>query len=426
MIQKNQKYDELVDRWVYGVITQGVTNFNSLLKSLPGVYPSVVLESLKRLVTSGKLPELILPPCLNDPIRVSKTRIQAILPGSQHNKLPVPHPLDYEWRFSDAAVTYLLDYFLEITEPGESIALLGTPSVLCAANVASFPRQLILLDNNAPVINLLSEDMPDKSRVTLCDVIRERLPEISASVVVIDPPWYEKHFFGFIWAAAKICNLGGKILISLPPIGTRPGIENDLDRLFDWSNQLGLSLLKIEPGILPYISPPFEINALKAENFHGLPIDWRRGDLAVFIKKQEAFVERPKIEFDSEEQWLEENVQGVRIKLKPYADPDFQDPKLLTIVPNNIFPTVSRRDPRRELVDVWTSGNRVFACEGRYVLQQILRSLASEQPTAKILAEKLTRALTKEEEAVVNEAKAQLLKIINIEREENAVFINGN
>lgn len=224
-----------------------------------------------------------------------------------------------------------------------------------------------------------------------------------------------------VYPSVALCSL-----VSLPPIGTRLGIESDMQRFFEWSKKLGLSLIKEEKGILPYTSPPFEINALRAENFHNLNREWRRGDLAVFVKREHTLIERPLVLPDSEDKWFEEMVQEVRIKLKPYDVLEFKDPKLLTVVKNNIFPAVSRREPRRRIIEVWTSGNRVFACEGRFVLQEILRELSSGQSATMILSEKLNRILTKEEEILINESKEQMLKIINTEREENYVFANGN
>ncbi len=424
MNQENQNFDDLVDRWIYAAVNNGVTNFNSLLNSLPGVYPSVALNSLKRLTGAGKVSERFFS------IETHKKgengyKINPLQIIAKDINLPVPHPLDYDWRFSNSAIKYLLDYILEVTEPTETTAFLGTPSIFLKAKETLFPCQTILLDNNSAVINYFSKKL-DSTNIILCDIVRDDIPDVEVSTVVIDPPWYEKHLFGFMWSAAKLCRLNGHILVSLPPIGTRPGIESDLERFIKWSEKLGLILIKEEKGILPYTSPPFEINALKAENFQNLNKEWRRGDLAVFTKREHTSIERPLVLHESEDKWLEETVQGVRIKLKPYNSAVFKDPKLLTVVKNNIFPAVSRREPRRRIVEVWTSGNRVFGCEGRFVLQEILRELASGQAAITILSEKLNRNISKEEENIINKSKRQMLEIINMEREENYVFANEN
>lgn len=422
MNDENQNFEAFVDRWICGAVNNGVTNFNSLLNSLPGVYPSIALCSLKRLIAQGKVPERF---SLNEIQEKSKNGhlINRVQTENDSFDLPVPHPLDYDWRFSDSAASFLLDNCLEITQTTETVALLGTPTIFKIAKEISFPRKTILLDNNFAVINYFTKNLAD-ANTRHCDIVRDDISDIEASTVVIDPPWYEKHLFGFMWAAAKICRLDGHILISLPPAGTRPGIESELKRFFEQSKQLGLVMTNEQKGILPYTSPPFEINALKAENFHDVTREWRRGDLAVFVKKEDNLIKRPPIALDLEEKWTEEIVQGVRIKLKSYDDLEFKDPRLLTVVKNNIFPSVSRREPRRGLVDVWTSGNRVFACEGRFVLQAILQELASGKSATAVLSKKLNRNLTREEKNLIDNSRKQLIKIINTEREENYVFAN--
>ena len=424
MNKEDQRFEELVDHWIYEAVSNGVTNFNSLLNSLPGVYPSVALSSLKRLIFAGKISEQLFSIETKKKYKNEDDDSQVQTNKNVFN-LPVPHPLDFDWRFSDAAATYLLNYCLEVTKAHETTAFLGTPSVFQKAKEISFKRDTILLDNNSAVINHFSNNTADDN-IRLCDIVRDNVPAIEVSTVVVDPPWYENHLYGFMWTAAKICRLDGHILVSFPPVGTRPGVESELKRLFEWLEELGLVLIKAEPGILPYTSPPFEINALKAENFHDLDREWRRGDLFIFVKKEHLSVERPLVLFDSDEKWSEVTVQGVRIKLKPYKNLEFKDPKLLTVTRNNIFPTVSRREPRRHLIEVWTSGNRVFGCQGRFVLNEVLRGLASEQSAITSLSEKLNRKMTREEELIINKSKKQMLEIINTEREENHGFINGN
>ena len=57
---ETQLFEDSVDRWVLDAIARGITTFDQLLASLPGVYPSVVLKSLQRLVSIQKIPTEVL------------------------------------------------------------------------------------------------------------------------------------------------------------------------------------------------------------------------------------------------------------------------------------------------------------------------------------------------------------------------------
>ena len=52
-----QQYEDSVDRWVFDSIKHGVKSFEELLLSLPSVYPTVALDSLKRLTSSQRIGE---------------------------------------------------------------------------------------------------------------------------------------------------------------------------------------------------------------------------------------------------------------------------------------------------------------------------------------------------------------------------------
>jgi hypothetical protein len=420
MVVKAQSYDELVDRWVYGAVTRGVTTFNSLVAALPGVYPTVVRDSLQRLIATGKLTNHNF---ASATVELGIERSELTQPSESCHSivLPIPHPLDFDWRFGDSAVKYLLDTCLELTNPSDKIALLGTPSVMRYAIESSYPRKIILLDSNSEVVKCLAS-ATSSAQVIHCDVLRNPLPQIEASVVIVDPPWYEEHIKGFLWAGAELCQTGGHMLVSIPPVGTRPGIEQDRENLFEWLQKLNLEQIRIETAILPYVSPPFEINALKAAGFHAILEEWRRGDLGVFTRKDGQLPPRPMFPAASEDNWIEEIIQGVRIRVRPHESSEFEDPRLLSVVAGNILPSASRREERRVFIDVWTSGNRVYACEGRSVLRHILRALAKEKTPEEFVAQNLGRKLSADELRLVTETAKKLAEIISLERNENLLL----
>jgi hypothetical protein len=337
-------------------------------------------------------------------------------------EMPIPHPLDYDWRFSEVATQALLAQCLDLTRPRDMVALLGTPSVLQAAVAGRVPRQWVLLDTNPLMTTWLAHAAPD-ARVLQWDVRQDPLPDLVAALVIIDPPWYEDYMRAFLWAACQLCALGGYLLVSVPPAGTRPGMVQEWSRTLAWTRQLGLNLLQEEVAALPYTTPPFERNALHAEGLYMISEDWRRGNLAVFVRTQLAHVPRPQPIDDAA--WAEEVLLGMRIRIRPQPAGGFQNPTLKSLVPGDVLPSVSRRDPRRQFVDVWTSGNRIFACPGRHVLRQIVTAVAAGHSPAEAVAVYLQRPLHPEEKRLVTRAAYQLLRIARREQHEYMLFGEG-
>ncbi len=410
-----QSFTNLVDNWVLDALASGITAFDQVVTSLPGVYPSLVLNSLQRLASTG----LISVEILTKAERYVGPRQQQLVNSHHRIKLPIPHPLDYDWRFSDDAVEYLLGECLLLTHSDDTVALLGAPSVLRLAIERKYPHQMILLDANPLIADCLGEAA--STRVLRCDIEKDQLPIATSSVVIVDPPWYEESMRLFLWAAGHLCAIGGHILVSVPPIGTRPGIDQEWANFLSWAQQIGLTLVRVESGVLPYNSPPFERNALRTEGLHTAPTQWRHGNLAVFSHTHHAATERP-IVLPSDGTWVEEVLLGVRVRIRSSDEQGFEDPSILSVVPGDVLPSVSRRDGRRCLADIWTSGNRIFACRGRNVLRQILHALAVGQSAHEALASMLNRKLSDREVTLVSQTIQQLTEVVCLEWNENLRF----
>ena len=394
---------EKIDCWVLDSIRTGITNFEDILTSLPGVYPVSVRDSIQRLVSRGILsPSLIE---LYELDNVEKSRTSSKFPSQ------IPHPLDFDWRFSRSTTLKLLRLVSLLTSENDRIALLGTPSLL-EIGLSKFRRHFIFLDRN----------LESQSKKNLnfscfrCDVLRDSLPQITAKTVLADPPWYPEYMHGFMWAASKITKIGGYALFCLPPEGTRPSVASEISEFIAYAKSLGFNLLRYVRGNLSYSTPLFEINALRAEGIRNIGKDWRQGDLALFYRVKKTNIARSTLFTD--EEWTEIKIMDSRIKLRSNKSKEFRDPRLISIVPNDVLPSVSRRDNRRKLADVWTSGNRVYTCNGTNILAQIILARSINLPPIYMVSTFLKRNLTIREIISVSSTAQQIDELINREQKE--------
>jgi hypothetical protein len=324
--------------------------------------------------------------------------------------------LDFDWRFSEASVQLLLCYIENLSLPNEQIVLLGTPTILRAALEAHLKRQFLLVEANDSVLQPFATSNHE-AQVLKCDLFIDPLPSLSARLVIADPPWYEDYTWAFLWAASYVCARGGTVLLSKAPVGIRPDIETEWSRTVQWAEQVGLTLRDMQQGVLRYALPPFEYNALRALQQPSVVLQWRKGDFAILERTHQCTVDRPRSLSISQE-WVEHKLQGIRWRIRQDASTTFANPALVSVVPGDILPSVSRRDGRRNSADVWTSGNRIFRCEGRHVFRTIVQALGEHVLPLEAVSGYLGRKLTLDETHQVRYAERQVEEVVESELSE--------
>lgn len=344
-----------VDAFTLAAVLDGDASFAALLQRLPAVYPTELLASLDRLSTRGMISLKLAASVRNE----AAWNRGGVTEG--RSLLPLPHPLDFEWRFTSAASRALLDYATSMTSPGGDLLLFGTPSL--AIEALSLPvgrRVAFLAENNTVTDRVLALNRATGSPLNIA-FCSGGLPCESADAVLLDPPWYLDFVRPMLAAAARACRPGGIVLIILPPEGTRPSAEADRHATIAFARRLGLDLIEHSALSIGYETPFFERNALAAAGVYPPP-NWRRGDLLGFWKSLEA-IRPPLVNMMHRRPWTEVSIGRMRLFIRAGNHARSEEAGLRSLIEGDILPTVSRRDPRRCMAQVWTSGNRIFATD---------------------------------------------------------------
>lgn len=401
-------FNAKVDTWIADAVAAGIVDYKALLGRLPGVYPTELLASLDRLAAAGAVE-----PAVSVAAR-HQAKNGAVTGAEGRSLLPLPHPLDFEWRFTADASRELLNHAADLTRSEADVLLFGTPGLAAEALTLPIGRRLALLaEPNSVTDRLFALNRATGSSLDIA-FCTGGLPRESADAVILDPPWYPDFVRPMLAAAAHALRPGGFVLISLPPDGARPTAEADRQAAIVLGRRLGLVLVEHRPLSIAYETPFFERNALRAAGI-ATPPQWRRGDLVVFRKVGVPSLPAPSSQ--RSRQWTEIAIGRMRLFINTGADAAGGDAELVSIMAGDILPSVSRRDPRRSLANVWTSGNRLFRTENPQLLLEAGISCASEAMSSG-MQPRLWGTL-REREAVERVA-AKLRELATLEAEEEA------
>ena len=392
-----------VDDYIRTSLSGSITPLEDILRNSPGIYPSIIMESIIRQGFSNRVQ--FSSQVTTGPFRQEGT---AQYYKEKDRRAP-PHPLDFDWRFSPVTTKDLHEMCLALSQEGDEIVMLGTPT-LFSRFARNHSRRLVTLAD----INdcQLGKPMPEGYRSLHVDLRYCALDSHHARLSIVDPPWYLDYTLPFLWHASNSIEIGGVVLMTKPKEGTRVGIEDEWKAICNFAGKVGLAFSTVESLEVRYETPYFEANALKASGLTNIPTDWRSAELAVFRKTNSKLASFPSSQIENS--WTDVGY-GVRVKLQDWKPGDFTNPYLETIVPGGILPTVSRRAPERKLADVWTAGNRIFSCGGTSIFSLIMKSIGNPSAIRRKIEAHLDRRLSDSETAMVNSTHRQILRVLQIE-----------
>lgn len=277
--------------------------------------------------------------------------------------LKIPHPLDFEWRNSTSSLNHLINLYSKLNNSTDKILLLGMPTLFATASLRDSANDITLVERNEPIIKGLKKLKYNKKRFKILNANIFKINPIEIgkyNCVIMDPPWYSLYFVQFIWLASQCVKIGGTVIISLPPINTRPSIETERMEWFKFCQQQGLILENFHAQVFQYVMPFFEFNAFRAAGVEDILPNWRKGDLAIFRKVEDKKSKRPTLK-ENLPNWVEKEINSVRFRVKlNNSKKIIKELTIKHLISGDILPTVSSREPLRNIANVWTSGNRIY------------------------------------------------------------------
>jgi Probable N6-adenine methyltransferase len=383
MVERSLDFNQRLAELCRAALMQGA-DFAKLLDRVEGADPRAVLDCLYTLTSSD--------PQLAVLARNASEEGRSPTISRGCSTLPIVHPLDYHWRFAPETITTMLDRLAVCTAPGETVAFLGTPSLYaeCAERLPG--RKCVLFDSDIRVVDALGGD------ARVIDLTLDDPPRISASCAVADPPWYPEAIHAFARAAGTVLSPGGTFLLGFPAPLTRPGVNAERGEILRALQLQGLRLLNRHPLLLRYETPPFEQAAMAAAGVSA-PGQWRRGDLLTF-DLSERFAPGPRA-LPIDPHWSAFELAQIPIRVNPDA-PALGSDLIGSLVPGDLLSTVSRRDPIRPRVALWTSRNRVFSSSNPVhlleLVERVQADLEPRSPAERIASERLTALVRLERE----------------------------
>jgi hypothetical protein len=243
--------------------------FGVLVANAEGAYPTDVMTVITALAADNEVSESNgLWFLRNQDQLQNKSPAEVSVANGSESDLPEPHPLDFDWRFTEDTLA-CIERDVNARNGGKG-AILGAPTLY--KYLMDLGADVTLYDKNAGVV----EHLRNSGYSSLNEVDLTRSLEFSPLFrwAIADPPWYTEHYEGFLSAASQLLLPAGKVFLSVLPRLTRASAAADRFRIIEVAKKIGFDLVDVKPGGLGYASPPFEIEALREE---GLEVgNWRK------------------------------------------------------------------------------------------------------------------------------------------------------
>lgn len=340
-----------------------------------GAYPTDVLSVLRNLSNRGRLK-----------LKPLRGNVASNKPGTDRlgSMLPLPHPANYDWRFSSETRRFLRRLIGRLGNKREATVLLGAPSIYLTLLEAR--RKVLLLDRNHSTIAKLQVPRRRSMRAIQHDLFESFVTPERFGIALADPPWYPEFYRAFIDRSSELLRLNGVLILSMLPSLTRPSAESDRADIETYAAEAGFILVNKLTAKAQYESPNFEFKTLADA---GIFCDkkWRVGDFFVFRK---AKVTRRRIHHSlaKEPRWTTFHFDHFEIKLRQRRERARRKLRIVQLIHGGrTVGSVSRRDRIRSRIDLWTSENVAYSATRLEPIREALVRLDGRRSTEDVVRE---------------------------------------
>jgi len=381
----------LVSLTIVGILERGPKSFGGLLEASHSLFPDELQSALDRLHATGEIELHSNHYQLSDrtpnrwlPIQIdwqeNLDRAHDVLSRIMSD-IHLPHCLDYEWWFAHTSREAIAKHVLarNILPVPQAVAFLGSPIFGAFCSFLMPDTQVFILDRSAATLKTIESNIRS-DRLTLVHYDAEQpLPaELIgvAEMAFFDPPWYLDYYDLFFRRCVQLTARRRAVVATvLFPVLTRPLALSERQQVMKGAMALGLSLIDFQSQLAQYLTPLFESEALAEKGIQAK--NWRRGDLAIFLTDGETEPQNGLAAIEPF-QWNEAiiNKVKVKIKIKHESRAAYITPRVTPLSGGaNRLASVSRRDPIRNEVDLWTATHQGFSVQGSHAVWAILQGV---------------------------------------------------
>lgn len=274
--------------------------------------------------------------------------------------MPHEHPQQYQYWFNCSTCKNILNIAVEMMlSQKPRLAFIGTPLLALYFHLA-FPEWFItVIDISEVIIEYLRPFFHGQANLILADVRQKPAPSGLGShdMVFIDPPFYPDFYRSFLEWANSMQNDGSLLFTVL--FGTAVKGNNSERKIVMDEISKYYVFIKSYDNILKYSVPRFESQTYRIKLTNDINIsDWRQNTLGIFSKC--TICEEPHFH-EEDDEWTEYVFGKKRIMVRKRSPSDSDLLLLQTLSGSSpILTSVSRKNPDRQFISLWTSDNEVY------------------------------------------------------------------